>query len=362
MPELVFRDVSKSFGDHQVIRPFSATVPDGEFLVLLGPSGCGKSTLLRMIAGLTDITSGELLFQGERANDWDPKQRGVAFVFQSYALYPHMSVRANIAFPLVMDAFRKWHHIPGVGALVRRRLTRSPAIASRTGHIARQLELETLLDRRPASLSGGQRQRVALARALARRPKLMLLDEPFSALDTGLRASTRQAVAELLSAEGITTILVTHDQAEALSFADQVVVMREGRLLQAGTPEEVYLRSRDATVARFLGPAILLPARCAGSEVLCPLGALRVHPGARPGEATVMLREEQIELEPAVPGAGMAVVERTAFGGSQTSLWLRLKSDGTVITLRASPFRVPRAGDEVSLRVLGEAHLLPSED
>ena len=336
--------VAKQYGPVTAVHDVTIRVARGEFLGLLGPSGCGKTTTLQMIAGFEAPTSGRIVLEGRDLAAVPAAKRGMGIVFQSYALFPHMTAAENVAFGLEMRKVPKAER------------------AKRVREALDLVHLAHLADRFPRNMSGGQQQRVALARALARRPKLMLLDEPFSALDTGLRASTRQAVAELLSAEGITTILVTHDQAEALSFADQVVVMREGRLLQAGTPEEVYLRSRDATVARFLGPAILLPARCAGSEVLCPLGALRVHPGARPGEATVMLREEQIELEPAVPGAGMAVVERTAFGGSQTSLWLRLKSDGTVITLRASPFRVPRAGDEVSLRVLGEAHLLPSED
>jgi multiple sugar transport system ATP-binding protein len=328
MPELAFRDVSKSFGDHQVIRPFSATVPDGEFLVLLGPSGCGKSTLLRMIAGLTDITSGELLFQGERANDWDPKRRGVAFVFQSYALYPHMSVRANIAFPLVMDAFRKWHHIPGLGALVRRRLMRSPAIAARTGHIARQLELEKLLDRRPASLSGGQRQRVALARALVRDPSLYLLDEPLSNLDAKLRTQTRAEISALHHKVGKTFVYVTHDQVEAMTMATRIMVMDQGVVQQIDTPEGIYGNPGNTFVARFVGapPMNLIPVRREG-ERLAVSGALGWrHDGPVPESRELLLGLRPEALRVATEGQGripvqVAVVERL---GAETILGCRL--------------------------------------
>ncbi|UPG73624.1 ABC transporter ATP-binding protein [Roseomonas gilardii subsp. gilardii] len=343
MSILTLDRVTRRYGAVTALDDLSLNVARGGRTAILGPSGSGKTTLLRLIVGFEAPDRGRIALDGAVLADGPASVpahlRNIGLVAQEGALFPHLTVSDNIGFGIPRQEDRRAERIAGLATMV--------------GLDA------ALLRRWPDTLSGGQQQRVALARALARRPRLMLLDEPFSALDTGLRASTRQAVADLLRAEGITTILVTHDQAEALSFADQVVVMREGRLLQAGTPEDVYLRPRDAAVARFLGPAILLPARCTGGEALCPLGTLRVHPGARPGDATVMLREEQIELEPAAPGAGMAVVEQTAFGGSRSSLWLRLKTDGTVITLRASPFRVPRAGDEVSLRILGEAHLLP---
>ena len=261
MPELVFDAVTKSFGDQQVIAPFSARIGDGEFLVLLGPSGCGKSTLLRMIAGLTEISSGELRFGGQRANEWDPRHRGVAFVFQSYALYPHMTVRGNIGFPLVMDSFRPWHHIPGVNALMRRHLMRSPAIRDRTERIAGQLDLTALLDRRPAALSGGQRQRVALARALVRDPSLYLLDEPLSNLDAQLRTQTRAEISALHQEVGKTFIYVTHDQVEAMTMATRIIVMNKGVVQQIDTPEAIYHEPANTFVARFVGspPMNLIP-------------------------------------------------------------------------------------------------------
>ena len=328
MPELVFDGVSKSFGGNRVIAGFDATVRDGEFLVLLGPSGCGKSTLLRMIAGLADITEGELRFDGERANEWTPRQRRVAFVFQSYALYPHMTVRANIGFPLVMDAFRPWHHTPGVNAWMRRRLLRSPGIAGRTERIARQLELVPLLDRRPAALSGGQRQRVALARALVRDPALYLLDEPLSNLDAQLRTQTRAEIAALHASVGKTFVYVTHDQVEAMTMATRIVVLNHGTVQQIGTPDEIYHAPANTFVARFVGspPMNLL-------EVERDPAGLRVdgqpswrHDGPLPpgGRFLLGLRPEQVRV--LAPGAGplaaeVAVVERL---GAETLAGCRL--------------------------------------
>src|SRR3569623_205381 len=253
MPELTFDRVSKSFGDTVIIDRFEAKVRDGEFLVLLGPSGCGKSTLLRLIAGLSPISSGELRFDGEIVNDWEPRRRGVAFVFQTYALYPHMSVRANIAFPLVMDAFRKWYHLHIVNSIARRRLMKSPEIAARTENIARQLELDALLDRRPASLSGGQRQRVALARALVRNPSLYLLDEPLSNLDAKLRTQMRSEIAALHQKVGKTFVYVTHDQVEAMTMADRIIVLNKGVVQQIDTPDGIYNDPKNTFVARFVG-------------------------------------------------------------------------------------------------------------
>lgn len=170
MPTITFEDISKTYGPTRVIKEFTATVPDKEFLVLLGPSGCGKSTMLRMIAGLTEITAGSLKFDDVVVNDLSPKKRNIAFVFQSYALYPHMSVRSNIAFPLIMDEFRWWHHIPIVGGIARRSILKRPHVAEQIESVANMLELTDYLGRRPKALSGGQRQRVALARSLIREP------------------------------------------------------------------------------------------------------------------------------------------------------------------------------------------------
>jgi multiple sugar transport system ATP-binding protein len=331
MPELTFANVSKSFGSNLVVKGFSATIRDGEFLVLLGPSGCGKSTLLRMIAGLTDITAGELLFAGERANDWAPRRRGIAFVFQSYALYPHMTVRGNIAFPLVMDAFRTWYHLPVVNAIARRRLMRRPDIVARVARIARQLELEALLDRRPASLSGGQRQRVALGRALVREPTVYLLDEPLSNLDAKLRTQTRAEISALHHKVGKTFIYVTHDQVEAMTMATRIIVMNQGVVQQIDTPGEIYDNPANTFVAGFVGaPPMNLIAvthqrgRLAVSAELSWGHAEQVPPQDR---LTFGIRPENLLVRPEGVGripVQIAVIERL---GAECILGCRLVSD-----------------------------------
>ncbi|KVK54005.1 sugar ABC transporter [Agrobacterium deltaense] len=334
MSALSFKDVSKSFGDHTVIEAFNADIHDGEFLVLLGPSGCGKSTLLRMIAGLSDITSGKLLFDGAVANEWEPKRRGVAFVFQTYALYPHMTVRENIAFPLVMDAFRKWYHLPIVNIVARHKLMKRPDIAERTLNIARQLELEPLLDRRPASLSGGQRQRVALARALVRNPELYLLDEPLSNLDAKLRTQMRSEISSLHHKVGKTFVYVTHDQVEAMTMATRIIVMNKGIVQQVDTPDEIYDHPANTFVARFVGspPMNLIPASVNGA-LLEFSGDLEVeHGAALPSrrELTFGVRPEKITLHPAGEGrlpAQVAVIERL---GAETVIGCRLMTNKTV--------------------------------
>jgi len=303
MPNIELKDVAKSFGDVHVIPRFDATIEDGEFLVLLGPSGCGKSTLLRMIAGLTDITSGALKFDGTEVSDWAPSRRGVAFVFQSYALYPHMSVRENIAFPLLMDAFRKWYHIPIVSSFMRWKLMRRPDIAARTEQIAEQLELTPLMSRRPASLSGGQRQRVALARSLVRDPSLYLLDEPLSNLDAKLRTQMRSEISALHQRVRKTFIYVTHDQVEAMTMATKIIVMNHGEIQQIGTPDEIYERPANTFVARFVGapPMNLLTVKRQGNRLLLSEdeSVSWEHSGEMPdGDKMILgLRPERLQLQ-----------------------------------------------------------------
>ncbi|WP_176084500.1 ATP-binding cassette domain-containing protein [Martelella sp. HB161492] len=328
MPALTFRNVSKAFGDNTVIKTFDADIHDGEFLVLLGPSGCGKSTLLRMIAGLSEITSGDLLFDGEVANDWQPKKRGVAFVFQTYALYPHATVRENIAFPLIMDAFRKWYHLPIVNMIARARLMKRQDIAERTLKIARQLELEPLLDRRPSSLSGGQRQRVALARALVRNPSLYLLDEPLSNLDAKLRTQMRSEISALHHKVGKTFVYVTHDQVEAMTMATRIIIMNKGVVQQVGTPDEIYDQPANTFVAQFVGspPMNLIPASIRG-DTLALSGKLAAPvdtPLPKRREVIFGIRPEKLELRAAGAGrlpARVSVVERL---GAETVIGCRL--------------------------------------
>ncbi len=235
MSAVVLEGVSKRFGDHLATDNIDLTIPDGKFTVFVGPSGCGKTTLLRLIAGLESADSGRILIDGRDMARTPPAGRGLAMVFQSYALYPHMTVRANLGF-----ALRMAHAPKGV-------------IAAKVDKVARMLDLDRLLDRKPAALSGGQRQRVAIGRALVREPRAFLFDEPLSNLDAALRAQMRFEIRRLQQELGVTAIYVTHDQAEAMTMADQIVVFRDGRIEQVGGPLDVYRRPVSRFVAGFIG-------------------------------------------------------------------------------------------------------------
>ncbi|SME95499.1 multiple sugar transport system ATP-binding protein [Xaviernesmea oryzae] len=235
MGEIKLTDVKKSFGAVDVLKDIDLHIRDGEFVVFVGPSGCGKSTLLRTIAGLEKVTGGEIEIDGKRVNDVTAADRGLAMVFQSYALYPHMSVRQNLAFGLENSNMPKQE------------------IAERITEAARMLEIEPYLERRPGQLSGGQRQRVAIGRAIVRRPTAFLLDEPLSNLDAELRVSTRAEIAALHARIGSTMIYVTHDQVEAMTLAHRIVVMRAGRIEQVGTPLDLYNTPANRFVAGFIG-------------------------------------------------------------------------------------------------------------
>src|SRR3954447_197254 len=235
MATVTLNGLQKSYGDVQIIKGVDLQVDDREFCVFVGPSGCGKSTLLRMIAGLEEITAGELMIDGKRVNDVPPSERGLAMVFQSYALYPHMSVADNMGFSL---------RLAGVSKEERR---------AKVAEAARILHLDALLDRKPKELSGGQRQRVAIGRAIVRKPKVFLFDEPLSNLDAALRVQMRIALARLHDELAATMIYVTHDQVEAMTMADKIVVLQGGVVEQAGTPLELYHHPRNLFVAGFIG-------------------------------------------------------------------------------------------------------------
>ncbi|MGI9207391.1 MAG: ABC transporter ATP-binding protein [Rhodococcus sp. (in: high G+C Gram-positive bacteria)] len=236
MAEIVLDKVTKEYPDGaKAVRDVDLTIADGEFIILVGPSGCGKSTTLNMIAGLEDISSGELRIAGERVNEKAPKDRDIAMVFQSYALYPHMTVRENIEFPLTLAKLPK------------------SEIAEKVDEAARILDLTQHLDRNPANLSGGQRQRVAMGRAIVRNPKAFLMDEPLSNLDAKLRVQMRTEIARLQKRLGTTTVYVTHDQTEAMTLGDRVVVMRSGLVQQVGAPQDLYDHPRNLFVAGFIG-------------------------------------------------------------------------------------------------------------
>jgi multiple sugar transport system ATP-binding protein len=290
MASVTFDHVSKRFDDVAAVDDLQLEIADGEFLVLVGPSGCGKSTALRMVAGLERITDGRILIGDRVVNNVAPMSRDVAMVFQSYALYPHMTVFDNLAFGL------RNHRVP------------KPEIQRRVQEAAKILDLEPLLKRKPKQLSGGQRQRVALGRAIVREPSVFLMDEPLSNLDAALRVATRAEISTLHQRVGTTTIYVTHDQVEAMTMGDRIVVMRDGVLQQAGTPEQLYTRPVNLFVARFIGsPAMnLVPVEAAsenGASAFRSGGfALRVPEGFAAGaagaaeELTVGFRPEHLEL------------------------------------------------------------------
>lgn len=288
MAEIVLDHVNKSYPDgHTAVRDLNLTIADGEFLILVGPSGCGKTTTLNMIAGLEDISSGELRIAGERVNEKAPKDRDIAMVFQSYALYPHMTVRQNIAFPLTLAKMRK------------------ADIAQKVSETAKILDLTNLLDRKPSQLSGGQRQRVAMGRAIVRHPKAFLMDEPLSNLDAKLRVQMRGEIAQLQRRLGTTTVYVTHDQTEAMTLGDRVVVMYGGIAQQIGTPEELYERPANLFVAGFIGsPAMnFFPARLTAIGLTLPFGEVTLAPEVqgviaahpKPENVIVGVRSEHIQ-------------------------------------------------------------------
>jgi multiple sugar transport system ATP-binding protein len=244
MAAVLARDIFKTFGELPAVAGITLAVPDGEFMVLLGPSGCGKTTFLRIVCGLERQTAGDLIIGGNIVNDVPPRARGVAMMFQSYGLYPHYTVRNNIAFPL------RTQRVP------------SAEIDKKVAWASRLLGIDHLLDRRPRQLSGGERQRVALARALVREPTALLLDEPLSNLDAKLRASARQDIKQFQQRVGVTTIYVTHDQVEAMGMGDRIAVIDHGRIRQVGSPAEIYDDPADRFVATFVGtPPMNLLAR-----------------------------------------------------------------------------------------------------
>lgn len=325
MPTIDLSRVSKVYGtDTLAVDDVSLTIEDREFVVLIGPSGCGKSTILRMLAGLEDVTAGDVRVDGRRMNDVHPKDRDVSMVFQNYALYPHMSVAQNVSFGL--------------------RLRRTPraVVREKVGAVAETLGLTPYLDRPPAELSGGQRQRVALARAMVQESRIFLMDEPLSNLDAKLRGTMRAEILALHRSLGVTTVYVTHDQVEAMTMADRVVLLRDGVIRQQGTPRELYAHPAEQFVATFLGePEInLLPARNAGGGLL--LADARVPRGWRPAgsehaadgqDLSLGVRPEQVRV-----GSG-AARDGDAELAAEVVL-LELRGDDAFATLRSGAHRI----------------------
>ncbi len=301
MASVTFENVSKRYGDVTAVDDLDLSIVDGEFMVLLGPSGCGKTTALRMIAGLEDISDGKLLIGDEVVNDVDPSRRDISMVFQSYALYPHMTVKRNIESPLLVRKYR----VDGPNQPARK-LT-STERAERVDEAARVLGLEPYLGRKPSALSGGQRQRVALARAFVGRPQAFLMDEPLSNLDAKLRAATRIELVDLHQRVGTTIVYVTHDQVEAMTMADRIAVMEAGRLQQVGTPQEVYAQPVNTFVAQFIGTP---PMNCLNATISADGRSVALPGGTLPLPASlttavnanqpvvVGVRPEHLEVAP----------------------------------------------------------------
>jgi iron(III) transport system ATP-binding protein len=341
MTALTIRQVTKSFGPVQALTGVDLHVPADSLTAVLGPSGCGKTTLLRLIAGFAAPDAGTISFGDQQVagpgGTVPPQRRRVGYVPQEGALFPHLDVAANITFGLPRRARRaqqRLHDLLDLVELDRRIATRYPH-----------------------ELSGGQQQRVALARALAPQPSIVLLDEPFSSLDAALRLGTARAVAQALRAAHATAVLVTHDQDEGLSLADQVAVMRDGRIIQTGTPDTIYTKPADPAVATFVGAAVLLPADVTGQAATCVLGTLTVPPGSIQGAAQLLIRPEQIRLS-ADHGVPARVGDVTYYGHDAT-VQLHLEPGGTEVVARIMGTRTPSPGSPVRLTVDGTVAAYP---
>ncbi len=318
------RDVSRRFGATLALDGVSLEIADGSFTALLGPSGCGKSTTLRIIAGLDQPSSGEIRIGGREVSRLSAAERNIAMVFQSYALYPHMSVRGNIMLPLAMRNMNRLERLPLLDRLMPSARRKIADHAGQVREIADMLDIGALLDRKPGELSGGQKQRAAVARALVRDPVAFLLDEPLSNLDAKLRVQMRGELVELHRRTGRTFVYVTHDQAEAMSMSDRIAVMMDGRLAQVGAPREIYERPASTRVAAFIGdhPINLLTSDVSNGRLEPPFDAFAVDGAAPPAKVVVGLRPESLRPVATGPIGGQLV--RTEYLGAQAIATVRL--------------------------------------
>ena len=351
MADVRLTGIKKSYGPVEVIKGVDIDIEDGEFVVFVGPSGCGKSTLLRMIAGLEDISGGEMTIGGQLVNDKPPKERGVGMVFQSYAIFPHMTVRENMAFGLTIAKAPKEEK------------------AARVAEAARILQMEHLLDRRPSQLSGGQRQRVAIGRAIVRQPKVFLFDEPLSNLDAALRMDMRMEIGKLHQQLKATMVYVTHDQVEAMTLADKIVVLKDGEVMQAGSPMDLYHNPANLFVAGFLGAPSMnfltvdVKEAGAGAAVVANPSLEPVSIAGAPdglsagGRATLGIRPQY--LRPVAAEAGMlhGTVALTERLGAETIVDVAMR-DGTNIIAALAEDQVLEPGAEIGLAFdAAQAHL-----
>jgi len=335
-------NVTKHYGTLRAVDQVSLTAEDGEILVLLGASGCGKTTTLRLLAGLEQPDTGSIFLNGGEVagKKWvPPEDRQIGMVFQDYALFPHLSVQANVAFPLnkLPNAVRK----------------------TRIKELLHLVGLEHLGERYPHELSGGQQQRVALARALAPNPAVILLDEPFSNLDAALRKQMREDVHKIIKNAGATAVFVTHDQEEALSIADRIAVMYGGKVLQIGSPREVYLRPTDRTVAAFLGDVNFVPAHADGNTARTILGDLSLTTPAS-GPVTVILRPEMLTLSPSEADSATGTVDQVRYYGHYQMIYVRLRKDtDRFLRVRKHGIEVFAVGDTVTVHPPESVVVLP---
>jgi len=349
MASISIREIGKSFVDSagrstHVLRNLSLEIGDGEFLTLLGPSGCGKSTLIKIIAGLESQSAGSIEIGGRAVDRLHPKQRNVAMVFQSYALYPHMTVAGNLALPLRMRRLSKLQRLPGIGGWMPGSRQVNASIMQDVAEVAKALELSHLLDRKPGQLSGGQRQRVALARAMVRHPAAFLMDEPLSNLDAKLRVQMRTEIAELHRKLGATFVYVTHDQTEAMTMSDRVAIMFDGEIVQVGTPQALYAAPANRRVAEFIGsPKInVIEGVVRASDCIEVAGAiLPISCALAPGEhASIGLRPEALSLvERAGPMTFVGRLQRVEHMGSDLYVYFHVLGQHNPLVLRTAPQR-----------------------
>lgn len=343
MAEIELRNVTKRWGSFVGVKEFNLTIADQEFLVLLGPSGCGKTTTMRMIAGLEDASGGDILVDGNRINDLDPKDRDVAMVFQSYALYPNMNVYDNIRFPLKVRGVPQSEH------------------DARVKRASAMVELDDFLHRKPAELSGGQRQRVALARAVVREPNVFLMDEPLSNLDAKLRVSTRAQIKNLSHELKTTTIYVTHDQIEAMTLADRVVVMNKGVVQQVGTPTDIYDRPSNTFVAGFIGsPAMnLMDGQLENGTFTGESISIPGLPSQHSGPVTLGFRAEDASVVPAGGEVNSTVYSLELLG---EATMVTMRAGGTIISVKSAKDYRAEIDDPVSAHIPAEiCHLFHAE-
>jgi multiple sugar transport system ATP-binding protein len=338
MAKLELQDIRKSFGSAEVLKGIDLTVEDGEFVAFVGPSGCGKSTLLRLICGLDEITSGKMAIDGELVNDVPPAKRGIAMVFQSYALYPHMTVAENMGYALRLAG------------------TPKQEIDARVSQAAKKLRIDTYLERKPRQLSGGQRQRVAIGRAIVREPRIFLFDEPLSNLDASLRVEMRIEIARMKDTLGTTMVYVTHDQIEAMTLADKIVVLNSGRVEQIGSPLDLYNKPVNRFVAGFIGSPrmnfLKLGARKGEGTFAVPGGDVRLPRDLTSAPAEIGIRPEHVELvSRGAPESLAGTVTMTEHLGSDTYAYVALEGSEDMVVVRLSGDRAVKRSEPIGVHV-----------